>query len=164
MKKLLSTVFAILLVATTACAQQRQAPAIGTDAPEIALPDASGKTVTLSSMKGKWVVIDFWGSWCGWCIKGFPEMKASYSKLQSKAIFLGVACGDSAEAWKAALKKHELPWVNVWNDPKGDNKLMEDYGIQGFPTKVIVDPKGKIRNITVGEDPAFYTTLYTLIK
>lgn len=140
------------------------APKEGDKAPDFTLPDAQGKNVTLSSLQGKWVVLDFWGSWCGWCIKGFPQMKENYAKLNKKVTFVGVDCGDKMDAWKAALTKYELPWLNLWNDPEGGNALLNTYGIEGFPTKLIIDPKGIIRNITIGEDPEFYTILNKLVK
>ncbi len=165
MKKLLTLITLCLSVAMGACAQN-MAPGIpnGDPAPEFALPDAAGKTVKLSDFRGKWVVLDFWGSWCGWCIKGFPQMKENYAQLGDKVAFVGVACRDSKEQWLAALKKYELPWTNVWADTENYEKIIKDYSLRGFPTKLIIDPEGKVRNTTIGEDPAFYTTLRELIK
>jgi len=135
-------------------------------APEIALPDVNGKIVKLSDYRGKWVIIDFWGSWCGWCIKGFPELKKTYEANKEKLMVFGVDNGDTKEAWLAAVKKYELPWVNVYNagEDRSNNPVLQAYGVQGFPTKVIVDPEGKIANITTGEDPAFYTVLSSLLN
>ncbi len=126
-------------------------------APDFKLKDLQGKEVKLSDFRGKYVVIDFWGSWCIWCIKGFPHLKEAYNQYKDKLVVLGVDCQDSEEAWRNAVAKYELPWVNVYNPENSD--LLNKYGVQGFPTKVIVNPEGKIVNITTGEDPAFYTTL-----
>ena len=132
-------------------------------APDFSLPDLNGKMVKLSSFKGKWVVIDFWGSWCIWCIKGFPGLKDTYAKYKGKLEVIGIDCNDPEANWRAAVKKYELPWVNLYNaDTKGG--VMSAYGVQAFPTKVLVNPKGKIQKIYVGEDPAFYTDLENLIK
>lgn len=152
----------ILLAVVAAFSAMAQAPAVGSKAPDFALADTNGKTVTLQSLQGKWVVLDFWGSWCGWCIKGFPEMKKSYAALKGKAEFVGIAY-DKQAAWFEAVKKHELPWINL-RPADNDKKVFEAYGIEGFPTKVIIDPKGVVRNVTVGEDPAFYRTLQSLVK
>ena len=132
-----------------------QAP--GRVAPDFTLNDLDGKPLSLSSLQGKHVILDFWGSWCGWCIKGFPEMKEYYKKYASKFEILGIDCNDTEQKWKDAVKKHELPWLHVYN-PR-DSKVLNDYGIQGFPTKIIVGPDGKIVKTIVGEDPAFYTLL-----
>lgn len=131
--------------------------AAGVVAPDFTLNNINGKPLKMSSLKGKYVVLDFWGSWCGWCIKGFPKMKEYYQKYKGKFEILGVDCNDTPEKWKAAVKKHELPWLNVYN-PR-ESKVLSDYAIQGFPTKIIVGPDGKIIKTIVGEDPAFYTLL-----
>lgn len=132
-------------------------------APDFSLPDLEGKMIKLSSFKNKWVVLDFWGSWCPWCIKGFPGLKSVYEKYAGKLEVIGIDCNDPEANWRAAVKKYELPWVNVYNAvTKGG--VLEAYGVQAFPTKVLINPKGKIEKIYVGEDPAFYTDLQNLIK
>ena len=76
----------------------------GNPAPEIAKNDfVTGKPFSLSSLKGKVVLLDFWGSWCGWCIKGFPEMKQYYKKYAGKFEILGVDCNDTEEKWRKAV-------------------------------------------------------------
>lgn len=135
------------------------------DAPDFTFKNVDGHPVSLSDFKGKWVVIDFWGTWCPWCIKGFPELKAAYEELKPKLEILGVACNEkNYEVWEKGLKKYELPWVNVYNPVKGGGQVLEDYAVQGFPTKVIVTPEGKIANITVGENPEFFDILRNLVK
>ncbi len=134
----------------------------GMPAPEFTLMDDGGKEFTLSSLRGKYVVIDFWGSWCGWCIKGFPDMKEMYSKYSSKLEIVGVACRDSKAKWEEALAQYQLPWINVLNNDEAD--LSTRYAVKGYPTKCIIDPKGNIVKIVLGEDPAFYTFMDELMK
>ena len=135
------------------------------DAPDFTLMGLNGEKISLSDFRGKWVVIDFWGSWCGWCIKGFPKMKEAYAKHAGKVEFIGIDCGDSVEDWKAAVKKYEIPWVNVYNDTNVENgRPDQTYAIQGYPTKIIVSPEGKIAKIVTGEDPQFYTDLDNFIQ
>ena len=129
----------------------------GLVAPAFTLNDINGKPLSLESLRGKYVVLDFWGSWCVWCIKGFPKMKEYYAKYQGKFEILGIDCRDTEDDWKAAVKKHEVPWLHVYSPD--DANLQEDYGITGYPTKIIVGPDGKIVKSIVGEDPAFYTLL-----
>jgi len=140
----------------------KKAQETGVVAPDFTLNDLQDKPLSLSSLKGKYVILDFWGAWCGWCIKGFPQMKEYYNKYKGKFEILGIDCNDTPEKWRDAVKKHELPWLQVYN-PKG-SKVLEDYAIQGFPTKIIVGPDGKIVKTIVGEDPAFYTLLDELFK
>lgn len=133
------------------------------DAPSFTLKDLEGKPVSLSDFRGKYVVIDFWGSWCIWCIKGFPALKATYEQYSGPDFeVIGVDCRDSDEAWRAAVKKYELPWVNVYNPE--DSDILQRYAVSGFPTKVIVNPEGKIVDITVGEDPSFFERLAGFLK
>lgn len=131
-------------------------------APEFTLDDINGKPLSLKSLQGKYVVLDFWGSWCPWCIKGIPEMKKYYDKYKDKMEIVGIDCNDSEEKWKAAVKQYEMPWLHVYN-PKVST-LLKEYKIQGFPTKVVVNPKGDIANVVIGEDPAFYEYLDSLFK
>lgn len=135
-------------------------------APDFSLPDVNGQSISLSDFKGKWVILDFWGSWCGWCIKGFPGLKEAYKKYSGKLEIVGVDCGDTEEAWRKALIKFELPWVNVYNDSKKDtpDRIDKLYGVRGFPTKIIISPEGKIKKIFTGEDPEFYTYLASCIN
>lgn len=132
-------------------------------APDFTLPDLEGKAVSLSDFRGKWVVIDFWGSWCGWCIKGFPKLKEAYRNAGGRFEVLGVDCRDPESSWRAAVAKYELPWVNVYNAEK-EGGVLAAYHVTGFPTKAIVNPEGKLVDITVGEDPSFYTKLNSFIN
>jgi thiol-disulfide isomerase/thioredoxin len=178
MKKYILSIM-LAVVALSSCAgnkeqesadrSQENTPAtdISTDsssdlAPDFTLNDLSGKPLTLSSLRGKYVILDFWGSWCVWCIKGIPQMKEYYQKYAGKFEILGIDCNDTEEKWKAAVEKHELPWLHVYN-PR-DSKVLEQYEIQGFPTKIIVGPDGKIVKTIIGEDPAFYRFLDELFK
>ncbi|MDE6393778.1 MAG: TlpA family protein disulfide reductase, partial [Duncaniella sp.] len=65
-------------------ARQAEIAAGNVDAPDFTLPDLNGKEVSLSDFRGKWVVLDFWGSWCGWCVKGFPALKEAYTQYGKK--------------------------------------------------------------------------------
>ena len=138
--------------------------ATGVEAPDFTLNDINGKPLSLSSLRGKHVVLDFWGSWCGWCIKGMPQMKEYYAKYKDKLEILGIDCNDTEEKWKAAVEKHQLPWLHVYNPRGSQDDVCAKYGIQGFPTKILVGPDGKIVKTVVGEDPEFYTLLDSLFK
>ncbi len=134
----------------------------GAPAPEFTLKDINGKDFSLSSLKGKYVILDFWGSWCGWCIKGIPDLKKAYEKYKGQLEIVGIDCNDTEEKWKAAVEKHTLPWIHVRNEGNPDVTLL--YGIEGFPTKIILDKEGNIVKTVVGEDPEFYKHLDALMK
>ena len=133
------------------------------EAPGFTLKNLEGKSVSLSDFKGKWVVLDFWGSWCKWCIKGIPEMKEAYNAYHSKGLeIIGIDCGDTPEVWKEAVANYQLPWVNVYN-PDTSN-LTKDYAIQGYPTKIIINPEGYLYEMVIGEDPEFYEMLKQIFQ
>jgi thiol-disulfide isomerase/thioredoxin len=182
MKKSVLTLTLLLLAVTlmAACAGKAK-PAQGTEdtqaveagvdeaqaeglAPDFELPNLQGSTTKLSSLRGKYVVLDFWGSWCIWCIRGIPSMKEAYTKYKDKMEILGVDCRDTEDKWKAAVDEHQLPWLQVRCPDEKLQTIADQYGIEGFPTKVVIDPQGKIINTVVGEDPAFYTYLDSLFK
>lgn len=136
-------------------AAQRIKP--GAEAPDFTLPDTGGNDFRLSSLRGKHVVLDFWGSWCVWCIKGFPELKACYERYKGKLEIVGIDCSDSREKWLEAVAKHELPWINVLDtrERRPAEVIDNRYGIGAYPTKILIDPEGRIVEIFVGERPGF---------
>lgn len=129
---------------------------LGNVAPDFKLATIDGTEVTLATFHGKYLLVDFWGTWCGWCIKGIPTMKKYYDKYKKQIEFLGVCCGDTDKKWREGVAHHQLPWVNVL---EGESNLSARYAVGGFPTKVLIDPEGKIVETFVGESPAVYQKL-----
>ena len=129
----------------------------GKDAPDFALKDLEGNVRSLSSFKGKYVLLDFWGKWCYWCMKGMPDMKKYYDKYSSRIEFIGINCRDSEEVWKKTVEEEGLKWTNLYN---GDaNDVLNMYAVDGFPTKVLIDKDGKIVDVFVGESQELYDKL-----
>ena len=139
---------------------------VGATAPDFTLNDLNGKPFTLSTLRGKWIVLDFWGSWCMPCIKGMPEMKTAYNKFHNKVEFIGICCNDKQERWQKAVSDHALPWIQLFNprdiDYRQDPLVL--YNIKAFPTKIIITPEGTIHKIFVGETPDFYKELNNVVK
>ena len=139
-------------------------PLIGDKAPAFEAETTRGTIRFPEDFKGKWVILDFWGSWCRWCVKGFPELKELSAKYGSDLVIVGIDCRDTQERWRAAVEKYGLDWVNVYNDcTEENNPLLDAYGVQGFPTKVIVNPEGKVAKIVVGAEPTFPAILARLM-
>lgn len=134
----------------------------GAPAPDFTLPDLKGENRSLSSFRGKFVVLDFWGTWCSWCIKGIPEMKKQYAKYNDKLEIIGIDCRDTEEKWKAGVKEYQLPWVNLYAG--FDKQILDTYAVSGFPTKIIIDTKGNIVKAIAGESPEFYKLLDELMS
>ena len=135
----------------------------GATAPDFTLPGIDGKEFTLSSLygKGKYIVLDFWGSWCTWCMKGMPAMKEAYDKHKDAVEIVGIDCGDKEEVWKQTVAAQQLGWTNVRS--AGD-EIPVRFGIEAYPTKMILDPQGVVVARYTGEDPAFHTTLDSLVN
>lgn len=138
----------------------------GAEAPDFSLPDTKDVQMSLKSLQGKWVVLDFWGTWCPWCIKGIDEMKSYYARYNDKCTFVGICCRDKKEKWLEGVEKYELPWVNLFSNPDtpAEEAVEAIYAVQGYPTKIIITPEGRIAKIVLGEDPAFYQALDELLK
>ena len=110
----------------------------------------------LKSLRGKYVVLDFWGSWCTWCIKGFPKLKEYYAKYKDRLEIVGIDCNDTAEKWAASVKKHKVPWLHVRSE---DGIAEQKFRVQGYPYKVLISPEGTILNAYLGETDDFYQYL-----
>ena len=134
----------------------------GMPAPDFKLKNLEGNEIGLSTFRGKYVLLDFWGTWCGWCIKGIPDMKAAYAKHKDHIEFVGICCRDTEEKWRAGVKKHDLPWVNLYNG--FNDELTNKYAVPGYPTKILIDPDGKIVQVFVGESEDLYLKLDELFK
>ncbi len=119
--------------------------AIGMPAPDFAFPDTSGVELALSSLQGKYVLIDFWAAWCGPCRRENPNNVKMYAKYNNKGFeILGVSFDDNRAAWVKAIIKDELTWPQI-SDLKGWKcAAAKLYGVNGIPHTVLVDPKGII--------------------
>jgi thiol-disulfide isomerase/thioredoxin len=118
---------------------------IGQPAPAFVQNDPKGKPVSLASFKGKFVLLDFWASWCGPCRAENPNVVAAYKKYAAKGFtVLGVSLDQDKDKWLAAVKKDQLAWTQV-SDLKGwQNKAADLYGVKGIPMNYLLDREGKI--------------------
>lgn len=119
--------------------------AIGQVAPEIALPNPTGDTVSLSSMRGKYVLVDFWAKWCGPCRRENPNVVKAYHKFKGKGFeVLGVSLDRTKEDWLQAIQQDGLVWTHVSDLKYFNSKAAADYNINAIPFSILVDPQGVI--------------------
>lgn len=138
--------------------ESSKATALGQKAINFTKKDINGKDFSLSSLNGKYVLLDFWGSWCGPCRQSHPHLKAVYEKYRSKGLeIVGISeekmasLAQSETAWKKAVKDDGIEWLHVLNNYGKENfDLVQKYGVTGFPTKFLLDKEGKILYKIVG--------------
>jgi len=119
--------------------------AIGQPAPEIALPNTEGQVVKLSSMKGKYVLVDFWAKWCGPCRQENPNVVRAYHKYKDKGFTVfGVSLDRSKEDWLKAIQDDGLTWTHVSDLKYFQSEAARTYNITGIPFSILLDPNGVI--------------------
>jgi peroxiredoxin len=120
-------------------------PNVGQIAPEIDLPTPEGKNVKLSSFRGKYVLVDFWASWCGPCRKENPNVVKLYEKYKGEKFeILGVSLDKKKEDWIKAIQKDQLTWVHVSDLKFWYSQAAEDYEVESIPATFLIDPNGVI--------------------
>jgi peroxiredoxin len=118
---------------------------VGKQAPEISLPDTEGRTVKLSSFRGKYVLVDFWASWCGPCRKENPNVVQAYNQFKNKNFtILGVSLDRQKEPWEKAIVDDNLNWTHISDLKYWQSEVVPIYQVEGIPFNVLVDPDGKV--------------------
>ena len=137
---------------------------VGSIAPDFTLPDVDGNPVSLSSFRGKYVLVDFWAAWCPDCRKENPNIVAAWEKYKDKNFaVLGVSLDRKRDQWLAAIEKDNLTWTQVSDLKYWDSEAAVLYCIRWIPMSFLIDPEGKI--VAIGlEGEELHNKLEELLK
>ncbi|MCT2563906.1 TlpA family protein disulfide reductase [Chryseobacterium herbae] len=142
------TLFSVLILTGYTAAQQAKIE-IGQQAPEITLSKPDGSSFSLSSLKGKAVLIDFWATWCAPCVGEQPELKTLYNTFLDQVKgqqfeILGVSLDKNKESWQKAIDRFGINWIQVSDLKFWKSPVAKAYTIEELPFNVIIDGEGKI--------------------
>ena len=137
---------------------------VGSEAPDFTLPDVDGNPVSLSSFRGKYVLVDFWAAWCPDCRKENPNIVSAWEKYKNKNFtVLGVSLDRNRDQWLAAIEKDKLAWTQVSDLKYWSSDAAVLYCIRWIPMSFLIDPEGKI--VAVGlEGEELHNKLEELLK
>lgn len=125
--------------------QRLMSTGVGQQVPDISLPSPDGKTITLSSLKGKVVLVDFWASWCAPCRRETPNVVKAYAKYKNKGFEIyGVSLDQEKDRWVEAIQKDNMTWLHVSELKQWESEVVRTFSIKGIPFTLLIDREGKI--------------------
>ena len=118
---------------------------VGSDMPDFKLPDKDGKDFVFSTLRGKYVLVDFWASWCGPCMREMPNVVKLYKECKGKNFeIVGISLDQKRDAWLNAVEKNKMKWIQVSDLKSWKTLPVKLCNISAVPYTVLVDPEGKV--------------------
>lgn len=133
---------------------------VGDEMMAFSIPDANGQLFSTETLKGKWILLDFWASWCGPCMGSMPTMRNIYNNYPNLSL-VGIAAETEKEAWLSAIQREQMAWLQL-SELKGESAVtLAMYNITFYPTYIIINPTGKISYISanIAEVESYLSTL-----
>ncbi len=125
--------------------QQSNSSWVGKQAPDLALPSVEGKTISIASFRGKYLLVDFWASWCAPCRHENPNVVNVYKEFKDKNFtILGVSLDTARGTWLKAIKEDQLTWTHISDLQLWNSKAVDIFKFEGIPYNVLIDPQGKV--------------------
>jgi peroxiredoxin len=126
---------------------------VGKPVPSITLPDTSGKNVSVASFKGKWLLIDFWASWCAPCRQENPNVLKAFKQFNAKNFtILGISLDEKKENWLNAIHQDGLAWTQISDLQMWKSQAVTVYNFNGIPFNILVDPNGVVNSVNLRGD------------
>ncbi len=136
---------------------------VGKPAPSVAVKDVKGETFRFDDLRGKYVLVDFWATWCAPCVAELPRHQAAYANYRDEGFeVVGVSLDETKTALTDFIKARNIPWRQVHNASAGGD-LVEAFGVNTIPATFLIDPKGVITRLEL-RGPALDEALAKLIK
>jgi peroxiredoxin len=145
----------LLVVTTSSIAQKANPPKLHKEASDFTLPTPAGENLRLSSLRGQYVLVDFWASWCMPCRAEIPHLKDLYAKYHAAGLeIVSVSADAHPEAWKMAMRQEQMPWKQVLDTYSGTGNFSDvagGYGVESIPYTLLLDKEGKV--IAINPEP-----------
>ena len=136
----------ILALINSGCNNIPPGVTIGKQAPETSGADPTGKPIKLSDYKGKVVLLDFWGTWCGFCIAEEPTLKDAYEgwSRDGRLAMVSASVDDTVEQVRRHVVENKLPWTQLILGPREQTNVPKTFGVDGYPSIMLISPRGEV--------------------